>query len=116
MRRPVAVKDTKVPARDHVEVEVGADFGELGGGEGRDVGFGAEEPVFFGAPPEESEFEGWAVVRGGGGEGEEEGGAAAVVVDAGAGLDGVEVGAELGVLGFGFKEECICGDGGYLQR
>ncbi|TKW49500.1 hypothetical protein CTA1_1340 [Colletotrichum tanaceti] len=85
----------RVDGADHVVVPVEADGVGLGLGQVGGVVEGADEAALLGAPPDEADLVlEAAVLLEGAGDLEQGRGAAAVVVDAGAGLDAVEVGAQ----------------------
>ncbi|RBQ68193.1 hypothetical protein VDGD_21604 [Verticillium dahliae] len=90
----VAVKDAKEAARDHVKVDVEKQVINLGRGHVVYVKLAAPEAVLLGTPPREPHLEIGREARQGLGELENEGRAGAVIVDAGPGLDRVEMRAD----------------------
>lgn len=116
---PVVDAQHVVGRGDHVEVEVGADLCDLGGGaperavDALEVVVGTEEPEFLGRPEAEADGVLDLVLGEGFGDGEDADGARAVVVDAGAGEDRVGVAAEdedVGLVArFGLGDDVVRG-------
>ncbi|KAL8951319.1 MAG: hypothetical protein Q9183_007464, partial [Haloplaca sp. 2 TL-2023] len=111
--RSIAIIDAVLVVRggDHIEVEVEADLGSFGVGEGRDVKFGAEEAEFFGGDPDEADGVIDAVLCELDCDFQETDGAGAVVVDAGAFVDRVGVGGQdedvVGVSACGLGDDVV---------